>query len=105
MENEIAIREEKLKKLILEIYDLRDKASKIFNDLEITVSSSANYFNSDDGEKYREKFKLLSQNFPTILSDIESYGQDLEKVILKFSAITSKNVDLFKKEMYNYSEK
>lgn len=105
METVVAIREEKLKKLILEIYDLRDKASKVLSDLEVLVNSSETYFDSDDGRTYREKFKLLSQNFPIFLSNIEGYGQDLEKAVQKFSGITSKNVDIFKNVMYTNSEK
>lgn len=105
MEKIVAIREEKLKKLILEIYDLRDRASKILSDLEVLVNSSEVYFDSDDGRIYREKFKLLSQNFPIFLSNIEGYGQDLEMAVQKFSGITSKNVDIFKNVMYTDNEK
>ena len=105
METVVAIREEKLKKLILEIYDLRDKASKVLSDLEVLVNSSETYFDSDDGRTYREKFKLLSQNFSVFLSNIEGYGQDLEKAVQKFSGITSKNVDIFKNVLYTNNEK
>lgn len=105
MEKIVAIREEKLKKLILEIYDLRDKASKALSDLEVLVNSSETYFDSDDGRTYREKFKLLSQNFPIFLSNIEGYGQDLEMAVQRFSGITSANVDIFKNVMYTGNEK
>lgn len=101
MEKIVAIREEQLKKLILEIYDLRDKASKVFNDLEVLMSNSSSYFDSDDGKACREKFRLLSQNFPTFLSNMESYGEDLEKVIVRYHNLTYKNVDIFRKTLYN----
>ena len=85
MSNEIiGIKEEKLKKLILEIYDYRDKISKILETADILVNETKNYYKSEDGELYRKKFAIFANNFDIMLKNIKSYADDLERVISDF---------------------
>lgn len=98
-ENVIGINDELLKKLILEIYEYRDKVSKLLEDAEILVDSTNSFYNSNDGVNFRNKFKTFSANFPTFLENIRSYGEDLEYVLSTFKKNDIKSVDIFRKEM------
>lgn len=98
-ENLVAINSENLKKLILDIYEYRDKMSKILEDAELLVQSSKLYYTSKDGDKFREKFKSFSSTFPMFLSNVRSYGQDLENVLQNYKRNDTKSIDIFKKQM------
>lgn len=91
----ISINDEKLKNLILEIYEYRDKISKILEDAEFLAESTKMFYESEDGDKFRTKFKKFSANFSTFLNNIRSYGEDFEVVLSRYKAVTDKNVDIF----------
>lgn len=93
----IGINEPNLKKLILEIYEYRDKISKVLNTAESLIYDTANYYKSEDGDELRKKFDLFSSNFDVFLKNIQSYGEDLEQVIYNYRQNALKNVDIFKK--------
>ena len=92
----ISINDEKIKTLILEIYEYRDKISKILDDAEYLVDSTKNFYDSEDGTKFRTKFNEFSTNFSTFLANIKSYGEDLDVVLSKYKEAAVKNVDIFK---------
>ena len=97
MNNQLmGISEQNLKKLILEIYDYRDKMSKILNTAEKLIYDTKNYYQSKDGEELRKKFEIFSSNFAIFLKNIQSYGEDLEQTIYNYRQNTIKNVDIFK---------
>lgn len=91
----IAVNDKKIKTLILEIYEYRDKISKILEDAEILADSTKTFYNSEDGNKFRERFSKFSTNFSTFLTNIKSYGEDLENVLHRYKEVTLKNVDIF----------
>lgn len=86
-----------MERLILEIYDYRDKMSEILNTAESLVYNTKNYYASEDGEKLREKFNEFSSNFSVVLGRIKQYGKDLEDVLTIYKKNSLKNVDVFKK--------
>ena len=90
-----AINDANLKKLILFIYECRDKISKILEDSEIIVQSTETFYKTADGIEFRNKFNKFSNNFPIVLSNIKSYGLDLEQVLLEYKKTDSKSVDIF----------
>lgn len=98
-DNIVAINSESLKKLILDIYDYRDKLSKILQDAELVVKSTEIFYKTLDGDEFRKKFEKLSVNFPKILSNLKSYGDDLSIVLSKYKEVNSKSVDIFKKTL------
>ena len=91
----ISINDEKLKTLILEIYEYRDKISKILEDAELLAESTKTFYDSEDGEKFRTKFNKFSVNFSTFLANIRSYGEDLEVILSRYKDVSAKNVDIF----------
>lgn len=91
----IAINEEKLKALILEIYEYRDKVSKILDDAEILADSTKLFYDSEDGEKFRQRFNKFSTNFSTFIKNIQSYGEDLNVMLTKHKQMQNKVVDIF----------
>lgn len=98
-ENLVAINSESLKKLIIEIYSYRDKMSKILEDAELIAQLSKEYYNSNDGEEFRNKFQKFSSTFPIFLSNIRNYGQDLEFVLQNYKNNDVKSIDIFKQPM------
>ena len=99
MENNIiGIKEDELKKLILEIYDCRDKISKILETAELLVDDTKNYYKSDDGDLFRKKFALFVNNFDILLKNIKSYGDDLETIIYAFKLNNKNSVDFLGKK-------
>ena len=91
------INEPNLKKLILEIYDYRDKISKLLSTAENLVYETKTYYDSVDGDELRRKFALLHSNFTTLLSNIKDYGNDLELILRQYKQNQVKNVDTIKK--------
>lgn len=95
------INSEKLKKLILTIYEYRDKISKNLEDSKQLVDSTKDFYKSQDGEEYRKKFEIFYDNYLVFLENIKSYGLDLEYILTSYMNMDKKNVDTFKKEWYN----
>ena len=93
----MGINSDSLKKMILEIYECRDKMSKILDDAEYLVQSTNTYYKTEDGNELRSKFQKFSATFPTFLENIRSYGEDLEEVINIYKKNDLKRVDIFKK--------
>ena len=91
----VGIKENQLKTLILEIYEYRDKMSKILEEAQKVIYGTNNYFTGNDADKLRSKFKMLEANFDAILKNIKSYGEDLENVISTYKKNERINVDKF----------
>ena len=92
----VGIKEEELKKLILELYDYRDKASEILNTAMDLAEASNEYYDSEDGEEFRNKFHTLSANFDVIISMIKSYSEKLESILSEYKANTQLNAEYLK---------
>lgn len=79
-----------LKKLILEIYDYRDKISNILNSSESLIENTREYYNSLDGVEIRAKFKSFSDNFDVFIKNIKSYSDDLEYILNQYQTFLTK---------------
>lgn len=97
-DNISAINSEDLKKLILYIYDCRDKLSKILEDSQNIALSTETFYKTMDGDEFREKFQEFSATFSVFLTNIKSYGEDLERVLNKYKYVDLNSIDIFKKK-------
>lgn len=91
----LAINEDNLKTMILDIYEYRDRVSKILEEAQILVKAIKSFYNSEDGIEFINKFNDFSLNFPTFLNNIESYAEDLELVLDSYKTATTQTIDLF----------
>lgn len=97
MNNIIGINEQNLKKLILEIYDYRDKMSKIFDSMQTLIFNTKDYYIGQDGDALRSEFAKISSNFDTVLNNVKSYGSDLEFVLSSYKENSVKRLETLKK--------
>ena len=100
MEKLTGINEQNMKSLILDIYECRDKISKILNDAQFLMEKTKDYYLSEDGDLIRRKFNELCYNNKILLNNIKGYGEDLEKVMFNYKKLGNKTNDIFK---YNKS--
>ena len=73
MEKLTGINEQNMKSLILDIYECRDKISKILNDAQFLMEKTKDYYLSEDGDLIRRKFNELCYNNKILLNNIKSY--------------------------------
>lgn len=92
----VLISDANLKKLILEIYEYRDRISKVLDDAALLVESIKDSYKTEDGDNFRAKFQKFYSTFPVFVNNIQSYGTDLEFVLSKFKTLDAKNVDIFR---------
>ena len=92
----VGIDKDKLKALILKIYNYNDKINCILNDAQLLVNDTNQYYKSEDGDYYRKRFNELLLNKKIVLENIKSYGDDLVKVINSFDKTKVKTVDIFR---------
>lgn len=93
----VGIDKDKLKTLILKIYNYNDKINRILNDAQLLVNDTNQYYKSEDGEYYRKKFNEFLLNKKILLENIKSYGDDLVEVINNFDKIQVNTIDIFRK--------
>lgn len=94
MENTIGIDSEKLKKLILELYEYRDNISKKLDKIVVLMEDTKTYYQSKDGDAIREKFNLFVPEFEKFLTNIRSYSEDLEIVLFNYKNVFKNNLNV-----------
>lgn len=87
--NSKGVNEEKLDKLVIEIYDYADKIKSILNEVDDLVTSTNNFFICDSGTEFRNKFNTLKTNFSNVNGNIISYAEDLVNAKISFQKIDS----------------
>ncbi len=87
--NSKGVNEEKLDKLVIEIYDYADKIKLILNEVDDLVASTNNFFICDSGTDFRNKFNTLKTNFSIVNGNIISYAEDLVNAKISFQKIDS----------------
>ena len=97
MNDVIGIDKERLKTIIINIYEYRDKINTILNDAQYLIEETKQYYKSEDGDYLRKKFSQFYDNKLIILENIKSYCNDLEQVISDFESSQINVVDIFKK--------
>ena len=89
-QNYVGANRDKLKQLILDIYECRDKVSKILELVETSIVNSKLYYSGLDSDELQKKFNSFYPNFAILLNNILTYGEDLEKVMYYYG----KNPDI-----------
>ena len=69
-----------LDKMATEIIEYADKLNKIFNQLQLLINDSKNYFNSEVNQIFCSNFKKQAEYCQIINSNILSYASDFVKV-------------------------
>ncbi len=87
--NSKGINEEKLDKLVIEIYDYADKIKLLLNEVDDLATSTNNFFICDSGTDFRNKFNSLKTNFSIVNGSIISYAEDLVNAKINFQKIDS----------------
>lgn len=77
MDKQTGINEEKLNKLILDIYDYSEKINNTLNSISDLVMKTKDYYNSKEAELYRKKYDDYKTNYVNIIKNINSYADDL----------------------------
>ena len=71
------INESTINQLNLDIYDYVEKINNTFSQMETLVNESREFFISDEGDLFRQRFESISANFPIVCQNILSYVSDL----------------------------
>lgn len=87
--NSKGINEEKLDKLVIEIYDYADKIKLLLNEVDDLVAETNNFYICDNGNDFRNKFNTLKTNFTIVNGNIISYAEDLVNAKISFQKIDS----------------
>ena len=77
MDRQTGINEEKLNKLILDIYDYSEKINNTLNHISEIVMKTKNCYNSKEAELYRKMYDDYKTNYVNIIKNINSYADDL----------------------------
>lgn len=78
MESRLAgINEDKIDRLILDIYDYADKVNSIFNRIDELVDSTKDFYNCESAELFRNKFLEFKQNFKVVNENILGYAGEI----------------------------
>ena len=75
-----AINEDEMNILISNLSDYIDNVSKSFSEMDTLVQESNVFFNGDVADKFRKKYGHFSDEYKTIINNLESYKTDLINV-------------------------
>ena len=81
---QVAINENEINKLILEISDCADEVGRIFTKINDLVSETKDYYDCACATNLRKKYSLFNDNYKIILSNIRSYKTDLSNLKKKY---------------------
>lgn len=89
MQNDVVgVNEKGIDNLILEIYDYVEKIKGQLNQFEDLVDSTKNFYQSESGENFRNRFVELKDNFQVVNDNILSYSVELSRVKEKHYGIS-----------------
>ena len=78
--NVSGVNEAGLDRIATDIIEYADKLNKIFNQLQLLINDSKNYFNSEVNQIFCSNFKKQAEYCQIINSNILSYASDFVKV-------------------------
>lgn len=81
----VAINENEINRLILDINDFTIKMKKIFNEMESIVDGTRSYYDCNCATRYRNSFNVFKQNFPIMANNLLTYKKDMQNLKFKFS--------------------
>lgn len=73
----IGINEDALNSLIVELGNYEEQLVDILNGMEDAVSNAMPFFKCDASNIFVDKFNNIKNNFPLIISNLETYQADL----------------------------
>lgn len=97
MKNMIGINEQKLDRLILDIYDYCDKINNTLNQITEVVEETGNFYKGELASTYRKKYRVFRSNFSVMRKNFVSYATDLTKIKNRMNTIDDKMTVSMKK--------
>lgn len=86
--NTIGVNLDTVDKLILDIYNYAERASKTLEQISSVVESTKTFYLSEDANNFRAKFSNFETNFKTVNKNLISYAEDLTKLKNKYQDIS-----------------
>lgn len=80
----VAINENEINRLILDINDFTIKIKKIFNEMESIVDGTRSYYDCNCATRYRNSFNVFKLNFPIMVNNLLTYKRDMQNLKFKF---------------------
>ena len=81
----VAINENEINRLILDINDFAIKVKKIFDEMEQIVDGTRSYYDCNCATRYRNSFNVFKSNFPIMVNNLLTYKNDMQDLKFKFS--------------------
>ena len=82
----VAINENELNRLILDINDFTIKVKKIFDEMESTIDGINSYCNCDFATRYKKSFNIFKLNFTIMVNNLLTYKKDMQNLKFRFSS-------------------
>lgn len=92
------VSENKMKTLVLDVFEYRDKLSKIIGDLEKDYYNCAHYYQGEDGDAWAKKIKKNITLLKNALETVKQYANVLEEVLQKYKAMSMQATTYFDKK-------
>ena len=107
MEDLIAINEEKLNRLSLDIIKYSQRANIIFNKILNLVYQSKSYINGEIGDNLYKKVNLLKDSMNATVYNLKLYSDDLVRAKIRFKSTSSDIATYVNKQRsnLNYTER
>lgn len=85
MDKTVALNENEINKLILDINDFSIRVRKIFDEVEALVDETSSYYECNCATKYRNSFNTFKTNFPIMVDNMLTYKKDMQNLKIMFS--------------------
>jgi uncharacterized protein YukE len=82
-------------RLILDLYDYSEKCNMLCNEIREMISSTKNYYNTEDGNEFRKKYENYNLGTEKLNKNILSIVSDLNKVKSNYLKRDKKSADIF----------
>ncbi len=90
------ISEQGIDRLMIDILNYCEKCNSIMNDISSIVDETRNYFTGYAGDKFRQNYSLISNEYSTLKNNILSYNSDLLSVKNQYIASVDDAVTMIK---------
>lgn len=86
------VNDERIKKLVLNIYDYSEQINTILNSIDDLVNDTKKYFTIEESDSFYTRFSAIKDNFTNVRDNILSYAEEILKAGQNYQEI---NIDLF----------
>ena len=84
-----AINEDLIDRLILNLGEYAERSNKIINEINTLAADTKNYYDCENGDKFRTKCEQITSEKNTLNKNILSYTNDLVKLKAHFARIST----------------